>query len=41
VHYVSDVVAGAVVGVVVALVGLQVYEPLFVWITSLIGFPLW
>ncbi len=41
VHYVSDIVAGAVFGVVVALIGLQIYEPLFIWITSLIGFPLW
>jgi undecaprenyl-diphosphatase len=41
VHYVSDVVAGAVFGIVVALIGLQFYEPLFKWITSLIGFNLW
>jgi undecaprenyl-diphosphatase len=41
VHYVSDIVAGAVFGVVVALIGLQIYEPLFMWITNLIGFPLW
>jgi len=41
VHYVSDVVAGAVLGIVVALIGLQIYEPLLMWFTSLIGFPLW
>jgi membrane-associated phospholipid phosphatase len=41
VHYVSDVVAGAVFGIIVALIGLQIYEPFFNWITSLIGFPLW
>lgn len=41
VHYVSDVVAGALVGVVFALIFLQVYEPLFIWVTSLIGFPMW
>jgi undecaprenyl-diphosphatase len=41
VHYVSDVLAGAVVGIVVALIGLQIYEPLFLWLTNLIGFPLW
>ena len=41
VHYVSDIVAGAFFGIIVALIGLQVYEPLFMWITSLIGFPLW
>lgn len=41
VHYVSDVVAGAVLGIVVALIGLQIYEPLLTWFTRLIGFPLW
>jgi len=40
-HYVSDVVAGALLGIVVALIGLQIYEPLLLWFTSLIGFPLW
>lgn len=41
VHYVSDVVAGAVLGVVIALIGLQVYEPIFAWFTALIGFAFW
>ena len=41
VHYVSDIVAGAVVGIVIALIGLQIYEPLFQWVFNLIGFPLW
>lgn len=41
VHYVSDVVAGAALGVVFALIGLQIYEPIFIWFTNLIGFPLW
>lgn len=41
VHYVSDIVAGAVFGIIVALIGMQIHEPLFMWITSLIGFPLW
>lgn len=41
VHYVSDVVAGAVLGIIVALIGPQTYEPLFLWLTTLIGFPLW
>ena len=41
VHYVSDVVAGAVLGIVMALIGLRIYEPLFMWVTSLLGFPLW
>ena len=41
VHYVSDVVAGGVLGIIFALFGLQVYEPLLMWVSSLIGFPLW
>jgi len=41
VHYVSDVVAGAVVGVAFALFFLQVHEPFFAWVISLIGFPMW
>lgn len=41
VHYLSDVVAGAVLGVIVALIGLQIYMPMIVWFTSLSGFTLW
>ncbi len=41
VHYVSDVVAGAFVGIVAALIFLQVHAPFFMWLTSLIGFPMW
>jgi len=41
VHYVSDVVAGAGFGIAIALIGLQVYEPLFIWITKLFGISLW
>jgi membrane-associated phospholipid phosphatase len=41
VHYVSDIVAGAVFGAIAAWVGLQIYEPLFLWVSNLIGFPLW
>ena len=40
-HYVSDVVAGAALGILVALIGLQIYEPLLLWFTNLIGFSLW
>ena len=32
VHYVSDVLAGAVLGMIVAWIGLQVYQPLLVWL---------
>jgi undecaprenyl-diphosphatase len=41
VHYVSDVLAGAVFGVVTALIGLQIYEPLFYWLFRLLGMSLW
>ena len=41
VHYVSDVVAGTVLGVIVALIGLQIYQPMINWLIALIGFPLW
>lgn len=41
VHYLSDVVAGAVLGVIVALIGLQIYQPMVNWLVALIGFPLW
>ncbi len=41
VHYLSDIVVGALLGAVVALIGLQIYEPLFVWAFKLLGFALW
>ena len=41
VHYLSDVVAGALLGAIVAAIGLQVYPPLTDWLSGGIGFPLW
>ena len=41
VHYASDIIAGMVFGIFIALVGLQIQEPLFHWVFSLIGFSLW
>jgi undecaprenyl-diphosphatase len=41
VHYVSDVIAGALFGVVVAWIGLQVYPLLLDWMFGLLGFSLW
>ncbi len=41
VHYLSDVIAGAILGVAVALLGLQLYEALFLWLNAWLGFPLW
>ncbi|HSG41775.1 MAG TPA: phosphatase PAP2 family protein [Anaerolineales bacterium] len=41
VHYASDIIAGMIFGIVIALIGLQIQAPLFQWIFSLLGFPLW
>lgn len=41
VHYLSDIVAGALFGILVALIGLQVYQPLFEWLFQLSGLRLW
>lgn len=41
VHFASDIVAGAIVGIIVALIGLAIYAPLLAWLVSLIGVPLW
>ena len=41
VHYLSDIVAGGILGSIVGLVGLQIYPPMVVWLEGLIGFPLW
>ncbi|MEW5938274.1 MAG: phosphatase PAP2 family protein [Chloroflexota bacterium] len=41
VHYLSDVAAGAALGTIVGILGLQVYPFLFDWLANLTGFPLW
>jgi undecaprenyl-diphosphatase len=41
VHYLSDVIAGAILGALVGLIGLQIYPPMVVWLMGMIGFPLW
>jgi membrane-associated phospholipid phosphatase len=41
VHYVSDVVAGAVVGVIVALIGMQFSAPIFSLVSHWVGVGLW
>lgn len=41
VHYLSDIIAGAVLGVIVALLGLQFYPFLVDWFASLTGFLFW
>jgi undecaprenyl-diphosphatase len=41
VHYISDIVAGAIFGVVIAWIGLQIYEPILLRVSGFIGIPLW
>ena len=41
VHYLSDIVAGAMLGVLCGWIGLQLYEPVFLWIARLFGFSFW
>ena len=41
VHYVSDVVAGFVLGILMGLVVLQFQQPFLLWLAELIKFPLW
>jgi undecaprenyl-diphosphatase len=41
VHYVSDVLAGMLVGILIALLGLAIYPPIVAWIHSWLWFPLW
>jgi membrane-associated phospholipid phosphatase len=41
VHYVSDVIAGLVVGVLGGFLALQLHGHLLSLLTSLLGFPLW
>ncbi len=41
VHYISDVLAGAIVGVLVAWVGVQISGPIFTFIGQWIGLALW
>jgi undecaprenyl-diphosphatase len=41
VHYLSDVLAGSLLGILVGVVGLEFYEAFFTWLVSLTGFPLW
>jgi membrane-associated phospholipid phosphatase len=41
VHYLSDIVAGALFGIVVAWFGLQIYSPLFDWFLHSFGLRLW
>jgi undecaprenyl-diphosphatase len=41
VHYVSDVLAGSILGAMAGLVAWQLSGPFLAWMTRLIGAPLW
>lgn len=41
VHYLSDVAAGCLLGIIIGLIGLQVYAPLLGWASAWLGWPLW
>ncbi|MBI3161812.1 MAG: phosphatase PAP2 family protein [Chloroflexi bacterium] len=41
VHYLSDVIVGAILGIIVAMIGLQIYPPMVNWLVGVLGFPLW
>ncbi len=41
VHYVSDIMAGFIVGIVMGLIMIQIHQPFLMWLTTFIHFPLW
>lgn len=41
VHYLSDVIAGMLLGIASAVIFLGVYEALFAWLASILHFPFW
>ena len=41
VHYVSDVVVGALLGIAFGIFVLETYQPVLMWLSNLIGLPLW
>lgn len=41
VHYLSDIIAGAILGIIVALIGLQFYQALIDWFSGVTGFMFW
>ena len=41
VHYLSDIIAGAILGIIVALLGLQFYQVLLEWFFGRTGFMFW
>jgi undecaprenyl-diphosphatase len=41
VHYLSDIIVGAFLGILLGAIALQIYEPMFAWLFNLLGFSLW
>jgi undecaprenyl-diphosphatase len=41
VHYISDIVAGFLVGILMGTIFLGFYQPFLFWLAALIKFPLW
>jgi undecaprenyl-diphosphatase len=41
VHYASDILAGMAVGILIGIIGLEIYTPLLAWVSSWLWFPLW
>ena len=41
VHYLSDIVAGGILGSLVGLFGLRIYPPMVTWLEGVSGFALW
>jgi undecaprenyl-diphosphatase len=41
VHYLSDIIAGAIIGILVGILGLQIYQPLIDWFFLATGFKFW
>ncbi len=41
VHYLSDITAGSLVGILFGLMLLQVQQPFFAWVITIIKIPLW
>ena len=41
VHYISDIVAGFIIGIVMGLIMIQIHQPFLMWLTTFIHFPLW
>jgi membrane-associated phospholipid phosphatase len=41
VHYVSDIVAGFLIGIALGAIFLQLHQPFLTWLTAFIKMPLW